>query len=228
VGRAREGDEETVALLAEFLGAYFQTRIVVESRRPVPEEVPTRPSRGFGTQVLADDLLRGISREMPAGAVARLGIASDDLYGTSPGGGYLNFVFGMGAYAWRVGVFSSARYNWHYAGEPEGMTPRRRVLKVAAHETGHILGLAHCQEYACCMNGSNSLPESDSRPVHLCPGCLEKLAWHLGFDPAARYRALEELYRGLGWEAEAAFARRRAAKAGARPSGGVGLGKGGG
>ena len=61
------------------------------------------------------------------------------------------------------------------------------------------------------MNGSNSLPEADRRPVHLCPECLRKLEWCLAFDRRDRCRALEKLYRRLGWKEEADFAACRAA-----------------
>lgn len=37
------------------------------------------------------------------------------------------------------------------------------------------------------MNGSNSLPESDSKPLHLCPVCLRKLCWNLRVDPVRRF-----------------------------------------
>lgn len=54
------------------------------------------------------------------------------------------------------------------------------------------------------MNGSNSLNESDRRPLVLCPPCLKKLQWNIGFDALARYRRLLGFYRenDLGPEAE--------------------------
>jgi len=210
LGEAREGDDELIGPLAEFLGAYFMTRTVIEPRQPMPERVRRRPSRGFGTQYLADDILDAIAPFGLADGTARLAIASEDLYGSSPGGGYLNFVFGMGAAGRRVGLFSAARYGLRYGNEPPGITREKRIFKVAAHELGHVFGLAHCQTYSCGMNGSNSLAESDSRPIHLCPECLEKLEWHLGFDRVLRYRVLAGIYARLGWKDEEAFVARRA------------------
>ena len=219
-------DEESLRLLREFLGAYFMMSVYLGPTRGLPDALRRRPSRGFGSQVLADDVLREMSEmsrdelgRIPWGVVqsdrvpftgARLGIVQTDLYGSSPGGGYLNFVFGMGAYGRGVAVISPARYSLHYEGEPEGITLRKRVFKVAAHEIGHVFNLAHCRTYACCMNGSNSLPESDRRPVHLCPECLRKLEWRFGFDRWERYRALARICRGLGWHKEGDFAARRA------------------
>ena len=69
----------------------------------------------------------------------------------------------------------------------------RRSCKVLAHETAHIFGLAHCIYFSCLMNGSNHLAESDRRPLHLCPVCLRKLEWSIGFDVVERYASLERV-----------------------------------
>jgi hypothetical protein len=34
--------------------------------------------------------------------------------------------------------------------------------------------------------------------MHLCPVCLRKLQYSIGFDVASRYRALAECYRKMG------------------------------
>jgi archaemetzincin len=59
------------------------------------------------------------------------------------------------------------------------------------------------------MNGSNHLAESDRRPLHLCPVCLRKLQWSIGFDVLERYRALERLTRADGFTDEADWFNRR-------------------
>ena len=37
---------------------------------------------------------------------------------------------------------------------------------------GHLLGMAHCVHFACCMNGSGHLAEDFAQPIFLCPVCL--------------------------------------------------------
>lgn len=78
----------------------------------------------------------------------------------------------------------------------------RRSCKVLAHETGHMFGLKHCIYFKCALNGSNHLKESDSRPMHLCPVCLRKLQYGIGFDVVSRYRNLLQFYRKFGFEEE--------------------------
>ena len=73
----------------------------------------------------------------------------------------------------------------------------------AIHETGHMLGIRHCTAYECGMNGSNSLAESDGRPVAFCPECEMKVWWACRVDPESRYERLAEFAdaHGLGREA---------------------------
>ena len=70
------------------------------------------------------------------------------------------------------------------------------------------------------MNGSNSLPETDRQPLHLCPNCLRKLQWRLGFDVLGRYGRLETFLRRAGLTDDAEwFARRVKRIRGARGKG---------
>jgi archaemetzincin len=222
-GETQVLDDDSLRLLRQLLEAYFTTPVELRPARELPDTVRRRASRGFGTQVLADDVLEftaehmwqavlseeSLARELFLPA-ASLGIVQTDLYASSPDGGYLDFVFGLGAPERGTAVISPARYSIRHEGQPEGITLRKRFLKVAAHELAHVFGLAHCQTYACCMNGSNSLPEADRRPINLCPECLDKLEHRLAFDRRERYQALAKLYRRLGWRKEAEFAVRRA------------------
>jgi len=81
----------------------------------------------------------------------------------------------------------------------------RRIMKTVAHEVGHITHIKHCQKYACLMNGSNSFPEADKRPIWLCPACLYKLTWYLDYDVADRFDYLYNFYLKNGFGREAHF-----------------------
>jgi archaemetzincin len=81
----------------------------------------------------------------------------------------------------------------------------RRSCKVLVHEVGHLFGLAHCIYYRCAMSGSNSLEESDRRPLRLCPICLKKLQWNRGFDMTKRYERLKRFFENQDLKEEAAW-----------------------
>jgi len=53
------------------------------------------------------------------------------------------------------------------------------------------------------MNGSNHLQESDTRPLNLCPVCLRKLHFSIGYDVVERYRSLLQFHNDFGFGQEA-------------------------
>jgi archaemetzincin len=149
------------------------------------------------TSYVLDKLLKP---RRPDDAVAMLALTTSDLW---PGEGW-NFVFGQASLSDRVGVWSLYRY-----GDADDQRPdnpfSRRLFKVALHETGHMFGIAHCTAYECCMNGSNHLEEMDSRPMWLCPQCVQKVWWACSADPVKRYRRLAEFAEKHRLEKEAEF-----------------------
>jgi archaemetzincin len=81
----------------------------------------------------------------------------------------------------------------------------RRTLSTASHETGHILGMAHCTAYRCLMNGSNHQQEKDHRPMHPCPVCLRKLCWNLQVEPVPYLTKLKAFCQENGLDSESAW-----------------------
>ena len=63
--------------------------------------------------------------------------------------------------------------------------------------------LAILREF-CCMNGSNSLEESDRASMVFCCECDPKLWWSCNLEPIARARALAEFAKRNSLEREAA------------------------
>jgi archaemetzincin len=147
----------------------------------------------------ADALARQLARRVPSESLGVLGMMASDLEGLG-----LNYVFGLGLLRDRAGVFSTFRYP-----SPDRRVMLQRVLKVATHELGHLLGLKHCVFYRCLMNGSNSIEEMDRQPLHPCPVCQSKLATALGFDARTRARGLQAFYESHGLLDEARFVAER-------------------
>jgi len=191
--------------LREFAGAFFSMEVKAISPIKIDnEKFTTRRNPNTGNpQILTGDVLNFLKARVPADAFCILAITMEDLY-PEPS---WNFVFGQASLRDRVGVYSFARYDPALYGESRGPGYEtlllRRSCKVLAHETGHMFALAHCTYFNCLMNGSNHLAESDRRPLHLCPICLRKLQWNIGFDVLERYSALERANRAGGFTDEA-------------------------
>jgi archaemetzincin len=201
----------SIEKLRDFAAAFF----AMEIRTLPPVSLDTakftarhNPNTG-NLQILTGDVLDFLKARVPADAFCVLAITMQDLYPELS----WNFVFGQASLRERVGVYSFARYDPAFYVEPRSAGYEtlllRRSCKVLAHESGHMFGLAHCMFFNCLMNGSNHLAESDRRPLHLCPVCLRKLQWSIGFDVLQRYRALERLTRADGFTDEADWFNRR-------------------
>lgn len=198
LGRFHIGNEPPLDLLSRFAAAFFALEVVMLPVVPVTGITARINSYTGDRQLLTRDLLALLARRRPASACCVVGITMDDLY---PDPAW-NFVFGEASPRERVGVYSFARYRSSEAGEAASSLLLRRSCKVLAHETAHLLGIAHCVFYSCLMNGSNNLPESDARPLHLCPVDLRKLQYSTDFDVAARYQDLLAFTEDVGFTDE--------------------------
>ena len=198
--------------LRAYLEAYYTLPVKTAEGAPL-KGVRSRERRWGGrrfTQYLAGDILEKVlGPRVQRDAFSLLGVTIEDLYPEES----WNYVFGQASLAERVGVYSLLRfYPEFWGGEPGEAAERlglKRSLATLVHETGHMFGVHHCQAYDCVINGSNSLAESDRRPLALCPECLKKFRWNIGFDVPARYEALRAFYEKHGFKEEAAFAAKR-------------------
>jgi archaemetzincin len=197
--------------LREFAAAFFamEAKVLPLAALDASKFTSRRNPYTGNPQILTSDVLNFLKVGVPRDAFCVVAITMEDLY-PEPS---WNFVFGQASLRERVGVYSFARYDPAFYGGSRGSDYEalllRRSCKVLAHETGHMFGLAHCTYFNCLMNGSNHLAESDRRPLHLCPACLRKLQWSIGFDVLERYHALEKVCRGDGFTDEADWFHRR-------------------
>lgn len=200
-------DRAVLPALREFVEIYFGVDAVILPTRELPRAAWSATREQWHAEALADAQLGAV----PPDSLGVLGLVGGDMYVDQ-----LNFVFGIGRFEERVGVHSLHRFG----DEPRRL--KRRALLLTAHELGHMFGLRHCVFYACAMNGTNSLAESDRQPLHLCPVCREKLRHALGFEHVERYRRLADFYTRQGMGSDAAFARSQAeavtAQAGRTPT----------
>ena len=157
------------------------------------KEIPERARRTHPTwgdkQFLSTYILHDVlKKRLPDDGCVILGLTATDLW---PGKGW-NFVFGQASIRERVGVWSIYRNGTADGTKDEFRLCLKRTLKIAVHETGHMFTMRHCTAYECCMCGSNSLPESDARPIVFCPECMAKVCWVTKADPLERMTTLAE------------------------------------
>lgn len=185
------------AAVVDALGPLMRAWLQLEVKRLPPigdEEAKVGQRQGpQGTQWFTRTLLEAALQRRPSDAAAVMALTQVDLYPDPT----WNFVFGEASYEERVGVSSLARDG--DATAERGLV-LRRSFATSVHEVGHMLGLTHCIAWECAMNGSNHRDEADSRPLEPCPVCQAKLQQAIGFDPAARWEALEGAYADAGFD----------------------------
>jgi predicted Zn-dependent protease len=208
LGEARhERAAELVEPVREFLALFFQRDVSYGPAMDLPAEAfhENKGARGQYDAELVLDSLVGTCEE---GAAACLAVTDRDLFVDK-----LQYVFGLGHFRKRVGVFSTYRL-WEKKRDPitgkveevRRPEPLRRALKVAVHEMAHELSVAHCVHYRdCVMAGTNSLAESDQGTLMLCPLDHAKLQWNLRFDPHDRFVELADWADVHGLHAEAGY-----------------------
>jgi len=160
----------------------------------------------FGKQWHAGQVLDALLRKgVPNDAYGVMAVTMCDLYPKPE----WNFVYGLARLQQRVGVFSFIRHTpqviisaQHITGTLQaqrdylGAQLLHRALKTLLHEVGHMFGLKHCTWYNCLMRGNNGEGvEHQLNYLHLCPVCLRKLHWNIGFDIPTRYARLLNIFQ---------------------------------
>lgn len=217
IGEFSQDNSPELDDLKAYAEAYFQLDVKVLAPVTVEQGKFTTRINEFThkSQILTATALAFLKTQLPQDAFCLLGVTMEDLY---PGDDW-NFVFGIASLNERIGIYSFARYDPAFLGQPRTSDYRqlilRRSCKVLAHETGHMFGIPHCIHFECLMNGSNNLGETDASPQHLCPVCLRKLHFNIQFDPVTRYRELSRFYHSHGWTEEEDWVEHQLAKAAA-------------
>ena len=155
------------------------TELLVELRGGLSREfavpceiLPPEPDPQFAfnvtrRQYLSTEILAFlITRKMP-GTGRLLGVTLADLY--IP---ILTFVFGEAQLKGNCALVSAHRLRQEFYGLPS--TPalvHGRLLKEAAHELGHTLGLSHCDDYQCVMSSSHGVEWIDLKTSRFCNAC---------------------------------------------------------
>ena len=204
LGQFPKTNSQLLDTLGQYTLAYFSMPVELLAPLSIADKkITTRTNQHTRKrQLLTPDILEILRKKLPSDAFCLLAITAEDLY---PDPSW-NFVFGQASLRDRVGVYSFARYDPAFYGIERDKNYEqlllRRSCKVLAHETAHMFGLPHCIYFKCIANGSNHLNESDARPMHVCPVCLRKLQYSIGFDVVDRYVSLFRFYKREGFSGE--------------------------
>lgn len=205
LGGLTKEHKEVIKITAEVMQAWFGLPVKIGktiSLKNIPNSAKRNNPYSGQKQYLSTYLLHDVLyKKLPTNAACYLGITTTDLW---PRAGW-NFVFGQASLSRRVGVWSLARYG--EMDKEDGTFTRflRRTIKTAVHETGHMFSMKHCIHYECLMCGSNSMEESDRRPLTLCPQCLPKLSHATAVKIFDRFVQLKKVYSKYGLDAEAQY-----------------------
>lgn len=152
-------DEGASELIADELEARFGLKVV-------PHKTPMPHVRSKGTQKNGEDLLNEVSllRTKLKHDYA-LGITTADIFVSG-----LDLVFGIASNKYKSAVVSTFKLK-----SPDLGMFKLRILKEAAHEIGHMIGLGHCPEERCAMRFSKSLGDIDMKGAEFCARCGKEL-----------------------------------------------------
>jgi len=139
----------------------------------VPCEVlPAEPEPTFAfnvtrRQYLSTEILASMMQRTTLDTCRLLGVTLVDLY--IP---ILTFVFGEAQLKGKCALVSAHRLHQEFYGLPaDPKLLHERLLKESAHELGHTLTLAHCDDYECVMSASHGVEWIDLKTSRFCGSC---------------------------------------------------------
>lgn len=202
IGKFTSEQKRAIDAAAEYMRAFYDLPVKLNPEKPignVPFDkkrlIQYRNNLQIRTSYFIDDVLPKL---LPNDAAALIAFTNYDLYPEPTWA----FVFGQASLDKRVGVWSLYQFADPITRKYEPRLLLSRTLKIAMHETGHMFSMRHCTKYECLMSGTNSLLETDRRPLDNCPECMAKVAWAMKYDPATRYRKLAAFWKKQGWKDE--------------------------
>lgn len=205
LGKFTDQQRRVMRITGDFLSASCGLPVKFSTDLPltaIPEKSwRVHPALGH-SQANATDVLRNMMKpRVPLDAAGYLTITSVDLFSQQSD----NFLFGKTSLRDRVSIMSISRLGQPDAGDKEFKQTLLRAMQAGARSVGRMFSVSYCVTYECVMCGSNSLDESDRRPVWLCPECMAKVCWATKTQPVERYEKLVKFAKMHGLAREQEF-----------------------
>ncbi len=140
----------------------LQYHLKVEARFGGYFEIPADSYNPWRKQYDPERFARTLLRSKEPTANFHLGIVDVDIYALG-----MNYIFGIANPLLGSAVVSLFRLT--------GPRLEERLGKEAIHETGHLLGLTHCDSPRCVMYFSNTINDTDKKDMSLCMQCRRKI-----------------------------------------------------
>jgi predicted Zn-dependent protease len=154
-------ERELLKIVVEYIQHIHGIRVTLEDKFGLGVDQQRGKQYAFEPNVLV------LYSKTPDTAFA-LGLMSHDLYSCTDD---LNFCFGGSTWQLGCGLFSVNQFR----DEKKDEITLKRLMNLVSHEFSHLLGLEHCTKYACQMQGTNNLRESDATPLYFCAQDMAKI-----------------------------------------------------
>jgi archaemetzincin len=144
--------------------------IMIKDSFPIPKQAFDKKRSQYNSSIILYDLRTFATKTLKYHRV--LGIVDADIFASG-----LNYVFGEAYVSGSVALISLWRLKPEFYCENVDLAVfNSRMLKEAAHELGHTLGLQHCPRSFCVMYFSNSIFDTDKKQSLLCDQCYLQTA----------------------------------------------------
>jgi archaemetzincin len=153
------------ALAVSVVAANLQSLMGLNAARLPKHPDPEYAYLPLRSQYAAGAIIKTLE-SLDKGARFNLGIVQCDL--CTP---ILKFVFGESQLGGKAAVISLFRLQ-----DKDSSRVYLRAAKISLHETGHLLGIAHCHSRDCLMAFVSNVEKLDTLPSRFCSACKYEIS----------------------------------------------------